>query len=129
MGSTEGLPAHMPLYETVLERGQHGVGTMSDEMSIQGGDEMTEERMIRVTKPEALDGEVSIRVFFDYYRPDGRLAKDGFTINDFDGLEPAPPKDWKPYCYDEEHNICSLVGLVNEPPKCWKECPYRKRSD
>lgn len=39
------------------------------------------------------------------------------------------PKDWKPYCYDEEHNICSLVGLVNEPPKCWKECPYRKRSD
>lgn len=33
----EGLPAHMPLYETVLERGQHGVGTMSDEMSIQGG--------------------------------------------------------------------------------------------
>ncbi len=44
-------------------------------------------------------------------------------------VKPASPEDWKPYCYDEEHNICSLVGLVNEPPKCWKECPYRKRSD
>jgi len=44
-------------------------------------------------------------------------------------LEPAPPKDWKPYCYDEVHNICSLVGLVNNPPKCWNNCPYRNRRD
>lgn len=39
------------------------------------------------------------------------------------------PKDWKPYCYDEIHNVCSMIGLVNEPPKCWKYCIYRKKDD
>ena len=74
---------------------------------------MTEERILRVTDFEGYD-YAALPAWFKL-----RLISD----------DPAPPKDWKPYCYDEEHNICSLVGLVNEPPKCWKECPYRKRSD
>ena len=49
-----------------------------------------------------------------------------FRIGD---LEPAPPKDWTPYCYDESKKVCTMLGLVNEPPKCWKDCPYRKKDD
>jgi len=43
--------------------------------------------------------------------------------------EIAPPEDWTPYCYDESKKICSMIGLVNDPPKCWKDCPYRKKDE
>ena len=81
---------------------------------------MNEERMIRITKPESLDGEVSIRLFFDYYRPDGMLSKEGMNIDNIDDLPLAPPKDWRPNCwlYGEPH-----MGLDGCPKCPWlDEC-------
>jgi hypothetical protein len=83
---------------------------------------MSEERMIRVTKPESIDGEVGIRVFFDYYKPDGVIGRYGMVINNFDDLELAPPKDWKPYC----HNQNCDTGVFSLDDECYS-CPYRKR--
>ncbi len=71
---------------------------------------MTEERMIRITKPESIDGEVSIRLFFDYYRPDGRISRDGINIRNFDTLEPAPPKDWQ----ERLHKVAELTQYISE---------------
>ncbi|MEI6297260.1 MAG: hypothetical protein WCO84_06525 [bacterium] len=79
---------------------------------------MNEERMIRITKPESLDGEVSIRLFFDYYRPDGMLSKEGMTINDIDDLPLAPPKDWRPSCW--------IDGRPDMKIKMCRECPWLK---
>lgn len=74
---------------------------------------MSEERMIRVTKPDSLDGEVSIRLFFDYYRPDGMLSKEGTTIDNMDELEIAPPKDWRPFCFHYSSPEPRLRGCDN----------------
>jgi hypothetical protein len=95
---------------------------------------MTEERMIRVTKPDSIDGEVAIRLFFDYYRPDGFLGREGMNIDNMDELPLAPQKDWKPFCYNGHNGVC--VGSLNIlrmfhadlsefelPPTC-KKCPY-----
>jgi hypothetical protein len=40
-------------------------------------------------------------------------------------LELAPPKDWKPFCYEE---LCNDTedDAVWWGPEC-KDCPYRKR--
>jgi hypothetical protein len=71
---------------------------------------MTKERIIRVVKPKSLDGEVSIRIFFDYYLPNRQLAKVGFNIKDFDDLEPAPPKDWQ----ERLHKVAELTQYISE---------------
>jgi len=80
---------------------------------------MLEERMIRVTKPDSLDGEVSIRLFFDYYRPDGILSKNGMTIDDIDNLPLAPPENYEPLCrcLRECYTKCFPVRREN--------CPYK----
>lgn len=80
---------------------------------------MTEERMIRVVRKDFVRGGVD----------DGELIPYMLSYIKWNELEPAPPKDWTPYCYDESKEVCTMLGLVNEPPKCWKECPYRKKDD
>jgi len=68
------------------------------------------EKVIRLIKPESLDGEVSIRIFFDYYLPNRQLAKGGFNVKDFDDLEPAPPKDWQ----ERLHKVAELTRYISE---------------
>lgn len=80
---------------------------------------MSEERMIRVTKPDSIDGEVSIRLFFDYYRPDGMLGRESIYIKNVDELPLAPPKDWRPRCwiygeYFMDRNGCPNCPWINE---------------
>lgn len=45
---------------------------------------MTEERMIRID-------------YESWY-------SQNFIIPDWEDMEPAPPKDWKPICYDSQYN-------------------------
>jgi hypothetical protein len=39
-------------------------------------------------------------------------------------LEPAPPKDWRPICYDSQYN--KLNGCDPMPPivKACRQCPF-----
>lgn len=67
---------------------------------------MTEERMICTLDPEVLGRNL-------FWKP----------------VEPAPPKDWRPYCYsDSPIGVCmdknaEPEGRLGE--RC-KICPYRK---
>jgi hypothetical protein len=75
---------------------------------------MIEERMIRVT-------------WQTYYQ----LTHDDdseIVIKDWNNLEPAPPKDFKPHCYGTVPWCEEVKELRNKEyyNKC-EECPYRKR--
>lgn len=60
-----------------------------------------QERMLRL-KP--LKEAKRIVIVIKYQDEDGRLiGSEGKSQYD---LEPAPPKDWKPYCYEPKRGIC-----------------------
>lgn len=78
---------------------------------------MTQERIIIEEEMEFTiansNGKIFIEGFYDY--------------------EPAPPKDWRPFCYiyDDEKDECDwsywkLINLETMMEQC-KECIYRKK--
>lgn len=70
-----------------------------------------------------------VRWELDWLDKDGRRDYHPHT-GDMSMIEPAPPKDWRPYCFSESPlgvcggaiDIDSLGYLGN---RC-KKCPYRK---
>lgn len=56
---------------------------------------MTDEKIIRITKPEKIAGKTRLRLYFDYYREDGKFDMVPVSIGDYDNLENAPPNDLK----------------------------------
>jgi hypothetical protein len=73
----------------------------------------SEERMIRVTRDD----------FYEGGSDDGFLKEDFPDIN-WKFLEPAPPKDWKPFCYGSDGEHCFECHFVDD---YFVPCPYRKR--
>ena len=89
---------------------------------------MTEERMIRI---EASYPRKKISYRIELGDASSQLGADVIEKECRVGdLEPAPPKDWRPYCFSESPlgvcggaiDIDSLGYLGN---RC-KKCPYRK---
>jgi len=83
---------------------------------------MPEERMIRINYPDkTLDNDVDIRVHLYYYDPNGQLQTPIFGINK-EYVEPAPPKDWRPYCFSD-YNLdgkcdCEEYYMMASCDKC-----------
>ena len=91
---------------------------------------MTEERMIRVSIDQWQDmfegksltwNELSMILFGSEFE---------LGTPSFYDLEPAPPKDWKPYCFKQRidgkcFGMCHPIA-DDEMADCCLECPFRK---
>jgi len=62
---------------------------------------MTEKRMICTLDPDVLGRNL-------FWKP----------------VEPAPPKDWRPYCFDKRCCKKENLGILSDMGPC-KSCPYR----
>lgn len=80
---------------------------------------MTEERMLRITKDfldiiegnEEFNGTTTIELFYEV---------------DFESLEPAPPKDWRPICFFGTDKCIFPSSVKSRFDDSCNHCPFRK---
>lgn len=78
---------------------------------------MTEVRMICVRKgAEPYPVEL----------PNGKKA--WYDSRNWVPVEPAPPKDWHPYCFNKNCCTTKHLGILSDMEPC-KSCPYRKMEE
>lgn len=59
------------------------------------------------------------RLIIECSEHDANVFRDGYDA------EPAPPKDWRPYCFNKRCCNKEHLGILSDMEPC-KSCPYRE---